>query len=186
MDEREAIARLKQGNISGLDALVCKYQLQAVRAAYLVCGDRSVAEDVVQSTFVRAYERIEQFDATRPFGPWFLRSVVNDAIKAADRDQRHISLDADDDGISILDLLAEPSPTPDEAIEAAQAREAVRAALQKLSPSQRAIVVQRYFLDLKDEEIANEQAIAPGTVKAHMHAARQRLRALLSWFGGES
>ena len=82
MEEQKAIARLKRGDISGLEALVRKYQVQAVRAAYLIIRDRALAEDIVQAAFLRAYERIGQFDAGRPFGPWFLRSVVNDAVKA--------------------------------------------------------------------------------------------------------
>jgi len=68
MEEQEAIARLKRGDISGLEALVRKYQVQAVRAAYLITHDRGLAEDIVQAAFLRAYERIGQFDAGRPFG----------------------------------------------------------------------------------------------------------------------
>src|SRR3954452_14569352 len=82
MDEREAIARLAGGDISGLELLVSRYQVQAVRAAYLVCRDSALAEDIVQSAFLRAYSHIDQFDPTRPFGPWFMKIVVNDALKA--------------------------------------------------------------------------------------------------------
>lgn len=56
MDEREAIQRLKGGDISGLEALVHAHQVRAVRAAYLVTRDLAVAQDVVQAAFVRAYE----------------------------------------------------------------------------------------------------------------------------------
>src|SRR3954467_7626853 len=95
MDEREAIARLAGGDISGLELLVSRYQVQAVRAAYLVCRNSALAEDIVQEAFLRAYERIEQFDPDRPFHPWFLRMVVNDALKAASRAGKVVSLDAD-------------------------------------------------------------------------------------------
>jgi len=88
MEEHEVIARLKRGDIAGLETLVRKYQVQAVRIAYLITRDRALTEDIVQAAFLRAYERIGQFDAERPFGPWFLRSVVNDAVKAAARRER--------------------------------------------------------------------------------------------------
>ncbi len=60
-----------------------------MRAAYLICRDRPLAEDVVQSAFAKAYEKIKTFGGGRPFGPWFTRMVVNDAIKAASHRKRY-------------------------------------------------------------------------------------------------
>src|SRR6476659_8485830 len=85
LDERTAINQMQRGDIRGLDTIMRAYQVQAVRAAYLVTHDRGIAEDVVQSAFIRAYERIGQYDTSRPFGPWFMRSVVNSAVTAATR-----------------------------------------------------------------------------------------------------
>ena len=181
MNEREAIARLKRGDIGGLEALVRKYQVQAVQAAYLIARDRQLAEDIVQTAFLRAYERIDQFDADRPFGPWFLRSVVNDAVKAVARQQRRGSGDNEPnaDGMSLADMLADPSPGPEEVIERAEGCEAVREALGKLTPPQRAVVVLRYYVGLTNSEIAGRLGVPSGTVKWHLHAARERLKALL-------
>ena len=181
MEEQEAIARLKRGDIGGLEALVCKYQVQAVRTAYLITRDRALAEDIVQTAFLRAYERIGQFDAERPFGPWFLRSVVNDAVKAAARRERQVPLEAgsEGEGTSLADLLADPGPGPDNLVEAAEIHQTVWAALGKLPPAQRAAIVLRYYLDLSEAEMAGELACPPGTVKWRLHAARKRLRTLL-------
>ena len=185
MDEREAVTRLKQGDIRGLEALVQTHQLRAIRAAYLVIGDRNAAEDVVQSAFLRAYERISQFDASRPFGPWFMRSVMNDAIKVAVRARRYTPLEPEEDEplAEIPNLLIDPGPKPEELLEAAETREAIFAALQRLTPAQRAAIVQRYYLEMSEAEMSRSQARARGTIKAHLHAARERLRALLdgSW-----
>jgi RNA polymerase sigma-70 factor (ECF subfamily) len=101
MEEQEAIARLKRGDVGGLEALVRRYQVQAVRTAYLITRDRALAEDIVQAAFLRAYERIDQFDAGRPFGPWFLRSVANDAVKAAARRERLVPLEFSAEGEEI-------------------------------------------------------------------------------------
>jgi RNA polymerase sigma-70 factor (ECF subfamily) len=88
MDERAAVERLKRGDIGGLEWLVRRHHTRAVRAAYLIVRERTMAEDVVQSAFVRAYERIGQFDVERAFGSWFMRIVVNDAVKAAAANRR--------------------------------------------------------------------------------------------------
>ena len=181
MEEQEAIARLKRGDIGGLEALVRKYQVQAVRTAYLIIRDRALAEDIVQAAFLRAYERIGQFDAGRSFGTWFLRSVVNDAVKAVARRERQVSLEAgsEEEEISRADLLADPGPDPEDLVEAAEIRRTVWAALGKLPPAQRAAIVLRYYLDLSEAEMADELACPPGTFKWRLHAARKRLRTLL-------
>ncbi|MBI2916360.1 MAG: sigma-70 family RNA polymerase sigma factor [Chloroflexi bacterium] len=84
MDDAEAVQRLKHRDIGGLETLVTRYQVQALRAAYLVTRDRFLAEDVVQEAFLRLVQRVRSFDDGRPFAPWFLRIVINDAIKAVD------------------------------------------------------------------------------------------------------
>lgn len=180
MEEQQAIALLKRGDIGGLETLVRKYQVQAVRAADLIVRDRALAEDIVQAAFLRAYERIGQFDVGRPFGPWFLRSVVNDAVKAAARRERQVPLD-DETGemVSLADLLADPAPGPGELAEQAETRQAVWATLGELLPAQRAAIVLRYYLGLSEAELADELACPPGTVKWRLHAARKHLRALL-------
>lgn len=63
MDESAAIAVLQGGDIGGLEALVRAHQLTAVRVATLITRDRAVAEEIVQSAFLRVYERRHQFDA---------------------------------------------------------------------------------------------------------------------------
>jgi RNA polymerase sigma-70 factor (ECF subfamily) len=56
VDEVEAIARLRRCDLAGLEFVVRTYQDQAKRTAYLITGDSALAEDIVQSAFLRAYE----------------------------------------------------------------------------------------------------------------------------------
>lgn len=180
MDEAGAIQRMRRGDIAGLAFVVQRYQVEAVRAAYLITGERALAEDIVQAAFVRAYQRIHQFDTTRPFGPWFVKSVVNDALKAV-RHPRALSLDNGADGGGALeDVLPDPAPSQSDALEAAEDREAVRRALGRLPPEQKAAIVMRYYLGYSEAEIADALRVPRGTVKWRLHAARDQLRALLS------
>ena len=92
MEDQIAISRLKQGDLNGLEILVNRYQVQAVHAAYLILYDRQLAEDIVQSTFIKVAQRIHQFDDQRPFAPWFFRIILNDARKLAEKQVRDVSL----------------------------------------------------------------------------------------------
>ena len=186
MDEQTAVRRLKRGDLNGLAVLVKRYEVQAVRTAYLITRDRASAEDVAHSAFLRAAQRIHQFDERRPFGPWFLRSVANAALQVAQRDARQLPLDEPTtapDGPTWAELLPDPAPGPDETVDSAELRREVWAALGKLPAEQRTTVVLRYFLDLSDDEMAQALDIAPGTVRWRLHAARKHLRVLLHRFG---
>jgi RNA polymerase sigma-70 factor, ECF subfamily len=180
MDEREALARLKRGDINGLETLVKAYQVQAVRAAYLVTRDRAQAEDIVQAAFLRIYQRFDQFDMRRPFAPWFMRVVVNDALKVVTR-HRQLSLESNstENQLSLEDLLPDSSPSPADLVEDAEMRQAVWDALGNLSPEQRAAIVLRYYLDLSEREMAEALTLPRGTIKWRLHAAREHLRTLL-------
>jgi RNA polymerase sigma-70 factor (ECF subfamily) len=105
VEERAAIERLKRGDIGGLEALVRKYHTRAGRAAYLIVRDHALAENVAQDAFVRAYERFGQFDDGRPFGPWFMRIVINEAIGAARRRERTTSYRGGDVAASMEQVI---------------------------------------------------------------------------------
>jgi RNA polymerase sigma-70 factor (ECF subfamily) len=183
---RAAIMRMKRGDIGGLAVLVERYQLKAVRTAVLITRDRALAEDVVQNTFLRLYQRIAQFDHTRPFEPYLMRSVVNAAVGACRRDARAFSLDAatgnTEDSPDFGDFLTDTAPAPESEAEAAELRQAIREALQRLTPEQRAVIVARYYLDLSEREMADVLDAPPGTIKWRLHEARRRLGAWLSAF----
>ena len=180
MEDRIAISRIKQGHLNSLEILVNRYQAQAVQAAYLIVSDRALAEDVAQAAFVKAAERIHQFDETRPFAPWFFRIVVNDALKLAKRQKRNVSLDElDEDTAALATLLADPAPQPESALEAKQVREHVLQAVQSLPPEQRAVVVMRYFLDMSEADMSAKMDRPLSTIKWWLRDARQRLRELM-------
>ncbi len=158
--EQQAIARLKQGDLSGLECVVDRYYHKAVRAAYLVVDDPDLAEDIVQTKFVQLPSRIDHFDVSRPFGPWFLRSVINAAINAVEARSRLIFFeDVEGDADALLErAFAEVSPGPEAVMEAEE---------------------MRYYLELGESEMTLELSASRSSVKWWLHTARLRLRQLL-------
>jgi len=179
MDEQLAIRQLKNGDIGGLESLVQRHQVKAVRTAYLVTRDLGLAEDVVQDSFLRAFRSIRGFDAARPFEPWFLRSVVNAAVKAAQKSAQHVTVD-EESGEALFSELVARVESVESQVETAEVQRQLWEAMQKLSARQRAVIVQRYFLQMSEKEMALELEAALGTVKWLLNAARERLRSLLT------
>jgi RNA polymerase sigma-70 factor (ECF subfamily) len=178
LEEHEAVSRLKHGDPGGLEPLVHRHQLAALRVAYLVTRDQGLAEDAVQETFLRLLLSIRSFDSRRPFRPWFMRSVVHAALRAVQKYGRELSLE-DPDAEQAIALLASRLESTEVHVQAAEAERDVQRALERLSPRQRAVIVQRYYLEMTEAEMASRSGTAAGTIKWLLNAARQRLRGVL-------
>jgi RNA polymerase sigma-70 factor (ECF subfamily) len=181
MEDQIAISSIKQGDLESLEVLVSRYQVRAVRAAYLILHDLSMAEDVVQTAFVKAAQRIHQFDTGRPFGPWFFRIVVNDALKLAKKQERNVSLDEYLDGPTgkLAKWLADPNPNPEHLLEQKETRKVILKAIESLPPGQRAVIVMKYFLDMPMADMSTKTGRPLSTIKWYLRDARKRLRGLM-------
>jgi len=180
MDDTRAIRRLKHGDIGGLEILMEQYQVKAARAAFLITHDESVAQDVVQEMFIRICERIHQFDESRPFEPYLIRSVIHASLNAVRGSGKFTSLD---DESGEIENLLDRAASVESQVESTQLQHEILNALSKLSPRQRAVIVQRYYLEMSEQEMALALDAAPGTVKWLLNAARERLRHLLGQKG---
>jgi RNA polymerase sigma-70 factor, ECF subfamily len=176
MDDVEAVRRMKRGGIEGLEVLVTRYQVRAVRAAYLVVQDPSLAEDVAQEAFLRIFQRIHSFNESRSFEPYLMRSVVNGALNVVKKNGREIPLDCEH---GELERLLNRAVSVEARAEADELQEQILAAIKKLPLRQRTAVVQRYYLEMSENEMAQALDAPVGTVKWLLNAARKRLRSLL-------
>jgi len=189
MDDRIAISRLKQGDLTGLETLVNRYQAPAVRAAYAIVFDYALAEDIAQTAFLKVAERVHQFEDGHPFAPWFFRIVVNDAIKIARRRNHSVSLDeeSDEPAAKLARWLLDPNPGPEAVVEGKETQAIILKAIQRLRPEQRAVVVMRYYLEMSESEMSGKMDRPLSTVKWWLREARKRLRNLVGpWRGPEA
>ncbi len=177
MDEATAIRRLKSGDFSGLEYLMHRYQAKATRAAFLITRDKVRAEDAVQDVFVRIFRNPKRLDDGRPIEPYLMRSVINAALNACRSERNLISLESDTHAV---ERLIEQATSVESDVEYSQIKRNILEALGELPPRQRAAIVQRYYLDMSEKEMALALDAAPGTVKWLLNSARTTLRALLN------
>ena len=149
------IEAARRGSEEALAALFHRHWAAAERAAYLVCHDRAGAEDIAQEAFLAAVRSLDRFDHRRPFKPWLHRIVVNRAIDwTRMRAARHEMSS---------ETLPEPHQYPGDEFD-----DDVLAALARLDPDHRAVIVMRYLLDLSPGEIARAIGIPRGTVNSRL------------------
>jgi RNA polymerase sigma-70 factor (ECF subfamily) len=152
-DERARVRGAQRGSASDLEALFRMHWPRAFRAAYLVTHDAGAAEDIAQESFLAAIRALDRFDRRRPFGPWLHRIVVNRAIDWTRARRLRGEVE-----------LSDSVPAP----EAARGDGGTFAALTRLSPEHRAVIVMRYLLEFTPGEIAEALDLPRGTVNSRL------------------
>jgi len=169
--DQELVLRVRRGEVQAYGELVNRHQASVFNVCLRMLGERREAEDMAQEVFLRAYQRLETFDAGRPFGPWIRRVATNSCLNYLARAKPAV--------VPLLDEMDRPlyqhSVTPEEAHEAKQRSEAVRAAILSLPPHYRAVVELRHFQGLSYAEMAEALGIPISDVKSHLYRARQAL-----------
>jgi RNA polymerase sigma-70 factor (sigma-E family) len=141
-------------------------QLRLLRAAYLICGDRHLAEDLLQAALVKVALRWHDVRDGRPEA--YLRTILyRDAVSWWRRRRREIP---------VAELPDRQRPGDD--MHQAHLRMMFANALARLTPKQRAIIVLRFFEDQTEARTAEVMGIAVGTVKSQTAVALRRLREL--------
>jgi RNA polymerase sigma-70 factor (ECF subfamily) len=159
--ERAWVRGAQAGNASDVEALFRAYWQPAMRAAYLVVHDASAAEDIAQEAFLAAIRRLHLFDRRRPFGPWFHRIVVNRAIDWTRSRQLRAETDLVDTGV-----WDDARDLSDETL----------AALARLTPEHRAVIVLRHLLGYSPGEIAQLLDLPRGTVNSRLRRGLDTLK----------
>jgi len=153
-----ALVRAAQGGSErAVEELFARHWSDAYRTAFLIAHDRAAAEDIAQEAFLAALRALPRFDRRRPLRPWLHRIVVNRAIDfSRARRLRH------EVGVDVLPEMAAPAGRPDGDLDE------LVAALARLSPEQRAVVVMRHLLELTPGEIAEALELPRGTVNSRL------------------
>lgn len=171
-DERDLVDRVQQGDSGAFDLLVRRYIGRAHAIARRLMRDPDDADDLVQDALLKALQRIRTFDASRAFGPWFFRLLVNSGL---DTHRRRVVRRTEPEDTE----LPSSGPSPLQAVERDEIRRRFEAALGELPPRQR-LIVWAYEVDgLSTEEIAGSIGVSQVTVRTHLHHGRRALRAAL-------
>jgi RNA polymerase sigma-70 factor (ECF subfamily) len=147
--------------------------------------DPDLAADAVQEAFATALRKIDAFRGESNVATWLHRIVYTKAVDLIRQrgketplpEDEEGGLGPDDDRLAHTPAWARP---PDEILWGRQTRQALEAAMNQLTPLQRAVFTLREVDGMSTDEVASVLGMEPGTVRVHLHRGRLRLRALLS------
>lgn len=188
-DEELLLAYRDRGDRQAFDELVYRYEAELYNYLRNYLGDAQMAEDAFQNTFLQVHLKCGQFEQGRRVRPWLYAVAVNQAIDAHRRNRRHrlLSLDrragndqAWDHSAAMTDVLYRVEIDPAETFASAEDGATLRQAVHRLPEGLRQAVLLVYYQGLRYREAAEVLGVPVGTIKSRLHAAIQRLSAMLS------
>jgi RNA polymerase sigma-70 factor (ECF subfamily) len=178
-DEAELIRLCLAGDKDAFDALISRHYRGIHNMIYRMVGNAEDAADLTQETFLRAYTRLETFQIGRSFTAWVRRIAANISIDhLRGRGEPSASLDERlEAGIEQADET--PDSSPERRLEVSEDSRRVLAAVQKLPPKQRMVLIMRHIEGMTLDEIAAALRWPLGTVKVNLFRGRQAVREMV-------
>ena len=168
------ILRCRRGDRQALGELIKDYERPIYNAAYRILGNPEDAADVTQVVFMKAFERLDQYNPEYKFFSWIYRIAINESINQRKKSQYLQPLDEED---------IAGSANPEDAVDAGALSRIIQAGLMELQEDYRVVVIMRHFSEMSYRDISGVLRIPEKTVKSRLYSARQLMKAQLTGKG---
>lgn len=183
-DEAPFVAQARKGDDRAFAELVKRYEAKIFRLAQHITQNREDAEDVLQETFLRAYEHLDQFQGNSKFYTWIVRIAVNQALMKLRRRRtdKSVSLDEtiDTGEDTVTREIAAWDEDPEQRFSREELGQILDSAIQTLAPAYQSVFLLRDVDDLSTEETAEALGLSVPAVKSRLLRARLQLREKLT------
>ena len=176
--DNELVEAALAGSAEAYGHLVARFERPLLSLIRRMVQNSETAEDLAQEAFVKAFRHLKRFDLERKFSSWLFKIAHNTTLDHLRRRQlQTVPLEAtsDPDEGSWEVLAAPEHDGPEARAERQNLTSGVEAALAKLKPAYREILLLRFLEGLAYDEIAEVTGLKMGTVKVHLHRARKLL-----------
>jgi RNA polymerase sigma-70 factor (ECF subfamily) len=173
-DDKRVVRKVRSGDVDAFEILVRRYEKPVYHAVRRLVRDPEDARDVAQTAFVKAFRQLDSFDERHRFFSWLYRIAVHEGLN-------HLRGRGREEPIH--DDHAASGPGPMETLESVEIGRLVEAAMTRLTPEHRAVILLRHFGDCSYHDIAATLDIPEKTVRSRLFDARRSLRTILSTLG---
>jgi RNA polymerase sigma-70 factor (ECF subfamily) len=187
-DDLALVERALAGSQAAYGDLLQAYKSPVYTLIVRMVRDPSLAEDLAQESFIKAFQHLASYDRSRKFSSWLFKIAHNTAIDHLRRKSiATVPLETESsDETSLVDTLVDAgAENPETAARSLDIANALELAVGRLKPEYREVVLLRYQAGLAYDEIADAAGLPLGTVKTHIHRARKQLCAALRELGIE-
>ena len=180
----DKLVKLSQkGNMPAFEELVARHRDKIYARAFSMMRNEEEAVDLSQEAWVKAWQRLAQFQGDSSFVTWMTRIVINLCLDQLRKNKRQRAesiehLDEDLGGVERQMPVVVINPT--EGLERSELRKRIDEALAKLSHEHRTVLILHEFEDLEYKEIAKRMECSIGTVMSRLFYARRKMATLLA------
>jgi RNA polymerase sigma-70 factor (ECF subfamily) len=179
----DLVRSAQRGDMQAFEELVARHRDKVYARAYSMMRNEDEALDLSQDAWVKAWQRLGQFQGDSSFVTWMTRIVINlclDQLRKLKR-KRAESLEAmSDESGGVERQMPAISPNPTEGLERAELRLRIDRALAQLSREHRTVLILHEFEQMEYKEIARQMKCSIGTVMSRLFYARRRMASLLA------
>lgn len=188
-EDKALVAQAKQGDMRAFEELVARHRDKIYGRAYSMMRNETEAIDLSQDAWVKAWQRLAQFQGDSSFATWMTRITINvclDQLRRLKR-VRAESIEALDEESGGVERQMEPvMVNPTERLERGELRKRIDEAMSKLSHEHRTVLVLCEFEEMEYKEIAKTMECSIGTVMSRLFYARRKLAAMLQDLKGKN
>lgn len=169
-----------QGDSKAFSRLLELYKDRIYRLAYRMLRNKSDSEDVVQETFLRAYQHSHRFDTSKSFSTWIFSIGKNVTIDFLRKKKSELSMDTNpnpfQDVLPFYDKLTSLEKTPELQLIEQETAEQVELMIRELPDKYKTLIVYKYFLDMSLEDISKEVNLPVTTIKTRLFRGRNYIK----------
>src|SRR5437867_10881700 len=197
-EELSLVEALRAGDEAAFMALVDRYGPSMLRLAMVYVRNRSVAEEVVQETWLAVLKGIDRFEGRSSLKTWIFRILTNTAKTRGERERRSVpfsALDTEEGGFEPAVERSRftgtghwavlPRAWPEDRLLAKETRSVVERAIERLPPSQRTVITLRDVDGWTADEVRNALELAETNQRVLLHRARAKVRGALEQYLSE-
>jgi len=182
-NDESLVKASQRGDMRAFEELVARHRDKIYARAYSMMRNEEEAVDLSQEAWVKAWQRLKQFQGESSFSTWMTRIVINLCLDQLRRQKRHRaeSIEAmDEESGGVERQMPVVTVNPTERLERGELRKRIDEALSQLTYAHRTVLVLHEFEEMEYKEIAKTMGCSIGTVMSRLFYARRKMAAILA------
>src|SRR6267143_545609 len=183
VSDEKLVRGAQRGDMVAFEELVARHRDKIYARAFSMMRNEDEAVDLSQEAWVKAWQRLKQFQGEASFATWMTRIIINlclDQLRKQKRLRAESIEQLDEESGGVERQMPVVTPNPTERMERGELRQRIDEALGKLSCEHRTVLILHEFEELEYKEIAKRMQCSIGTVMSRLFYARRKIAALLA------
>jgi RNA polymerase sigma-70 factor, ECF subfamily len=188
MDDVALFKAAQKGDMQAFEELVARHRDKIYARAFSMMRNEEDAIDLSQEAWVKAWQRLKQFQGDSSFLTWMTRIVINlclDKLRKQKRERAESIEQMDEESGGVERQMPIITPNPTEKLERTELRARIDKALNQLSYEHRTVLILHEFEELEYKEIAKRMECSIGTVMSRLFYARRKMAVLMTSYRKE-